>query len=73
MAAVRTEDEVVLIKIICLTDGRRLLTDGQVSRSRIVVLQTAVVVLRLDRHQHFFELANQAHAKDDIDEIFFSK
>ena len=69
VAAVRAECQVVYIKRVSLTDGRSLLSDGEVSGTGVVVCNAVVLALGLDLVEHRLELADDAHIAVDAEKI----
>ena len=73
MAAVRPEDEIIDRKCISHTNGGSLLTDRKVSRTRVIVGNTAVLAGSFDQVQHGFKFANHHHVVVDTDQIIVRK
>ena len=69
VAAVRPENEVLGRQQVSLSDRGGFLPHRQVRRAGIVVLDAVVGVGRLDRVQHRFELADEAHVAVDAQEV----
>ncbi len=69
VAAVRTENVVVLVEEVGLTDGGGFLAERQMRRSRMVVFYSGVGVRRLDRIEHGLELADDGHVPVNAEEI----
>ena len=69
VATVRTEGEVVDVQAVSLTNGGSFLTDGQMCRAGVVVLDAVVFALDLDVVEHGLELTDDSHIAIDAEEI----
>ena len=70
VGTVGAEGEVVDIEAVSLTYCRCLLTDGEVSRAGVIVLNAVVNRLCLDLVEHCLELADDSHIAVDAEKIF---
>ena len=71
MASVGAEDPVVGGEQVRLTYRGTFLTDGQVSRTGMLVLHAVVVLRGLDGVDHGLKLTDDLHVAVDAQEIFF--
>ena len=65
VAAVGTEELVVDIQVVALTDGGRFLPDGEMGRALVVVLDPLIGSHSLDFIEHGLELADEGHITVD--------
>jgi len=69
VAAMAAVNVVLNAQQVRLTDGGRLLPNGQVGRPAVVVLQAVEVAAELDLIEHVLERANDGHVAEDADEV----
>ncbi len=69
MRAVRTEDVVVRVEQVCLTNRRRLLADRKMRRPPMIVREVLEMPLLLHRVEHLLERADDHHVALDAHQV----